>query len=98
MAFDLSIEPRFPPREPRKSIRLASTVLLPDDREVAVVLTNVSRSGFTAYIEVPIEPAITLGVALPGSGIRRAEVRWCEGGEFGGRFKDRLSEAQVSAI
>jgi hypothetical protein len=98
MAFDLSIEPKFPPREPRKSVRLTTTLLLPDDREIVAVLTNISRSGFTAKSDVQLELELPLGVAIPGSGIRRALVRWCDKNEFGAKFKERLTDAQLLAI
>lgn len=98
MPLELNIAARFLPREPRKAVRLEAILLLPDDREIAVMLTNISRSGFTACSDEAIDPQTILGVAVPGCGIRRAEVRWCEAGELGARFEDELTETQVLAF
>lgn len=98
MAFALSIKPKFRPREPRKSVRLGTQILLADDREVTIMVTNISRAGFTARFDEALEAGTCLGISLPGCGIRRAEVRWSEEREFGARFESELTEAQLSAI
>ena len=86
MQLDLKRIARFAPRRPRRSVAVDTTVLLPDDREVAVRLTNVSAGGFSAVSEAHILPGTTLGIGVPSFGIRRAEVRWATEKEFGGRF------------
>ena len=71
---------------------------MPDDSEVTAEVTNISRSGFTAYAERPISPSISLGVALPGHGIHRADVRWVQGLEFGARFDRDLTDKQFGHL
>jgi hypothetical protein len=84
--LDLKRVAKFAPRAPRKAVDVKTVVLLPDDREVSITLTNISARGFTAVSETEISPATKIGINLPGFGIKRAEVRWAASCEFGGRF------------
>ena len=98
MQLDLKRLARFAPRAPRRCVAVDTTLLLPDDREVAVRLTNVSARGFSAVSETEITPDTTLGVSVPGFGIKRAEVRWATAGEFGGRFDSCLPVPVVDKL
>lgn len=98
MQLDLKRVARFAPRAPRRAVAVDTTVLLPDDREVAVRLTNVSASGFSATSETDILPDTTLGIGVPGFGIKRAEVRWATANEFGGCFVSRLPAPVVDKL
>ena len=98
MQLDLKRVARFAPRDPRRAVSVDTTVLLPDDREVAVRLTNVSARGFSAVGEAHILPGTTLGIGVPSFGIKRAEVRWATATEFGGRFVSCLPVPVVDKL
>ena len=92
MALSLKRTPRFPPREPRQLVRLKAYMLLPDDREVPIVITNLSHCGFMARALVTPEEGTRLGVSLPGTGILRAQVRWVDNNRFGALFEGERSQ------
>ncbi len=98
MPLNLKRIAKFPPRAPRKAVELDTNMLLPDDREVTVRLTNISARGFTAISKTAIAPATRLGITLPGFGIKRAEVCWVSAGEFGGRFETCLPAPFVDSL
>ena len=98
MPLNLKRLAKFAPRPPRKSVDVETNVLLPDDREVMVTLTNISARGFTAISDTEIVPATKIGISLPGFGIKRAEVCWASESEFGGRFDTCLPAPFVNSI
>jgi hypothetical protein len=65
---------------------MASSLLLPDDREVAAYIRNLSEEGVMAEIADEVEPDTDLGVSIPAYGIVRARVRWSHHGWMGARF------------
>lgn len=98
MSLKLKRSPLYAPRAPRRAVSCSAVAWLGDDRHVPIMITNLSRAGFTATVDVTPPPARTeFGVELPGMGIVRAEVRWVGEGEFGSRFEQMLSDTQFTA-
>jgi hypothetical protein len=48
-----------------------------------------------AETEAPLEPGCRFGIDIPGRGIVRGEVRWCDGDGFGARFDRPLPLKEV---
>jgi len=86
MPLSLNRAARFPPRIPRKAVRIESCLLLPDDREVAVSVRNISAEGFMGECRFDLEPETTFGLSIPDYGIVRAVVRWSGDGTLGAQF------------
>jgi hypothetical protein len=99
--LSLKREPRFKARMPRVATTIRSNALLPDDREITLTIRNVSAEGFMALAPGALRDSASLregtcfGVAVPGRGIVRAQVRWVEGDAFGARFERRLNLQEV---
>jgi hypothetical protein len=93
--LNLKRPPRFAPRTPRIAAAIDTAVLLPDDREVEVQIRNISSGGFMAVSRQGLVAGIRFGVAIPGHGIVRAEVRWADEEMFGAQFERPL---QIKAI
>ena len=106
MALSLKRAPRFAPREPRAAVVVDSLLLLPDDQVATITIRNISASGFMAYSAADLPPATWFGVAIPGCGIVRAQVRWSEAGAMGAQFNrpfdleqlERCSVEEVATI
>jgi hypothetical protein len=98
MKLSVNREPRYHPRKPRLATFVNSAALLPDDREVAIVIRNVSPEGFMAVADGDLEEGCWFGVAIPGRGIVRAQVRWFDGGMFGARFERALDVKLVESL
>ena len=60
-------------------------------------VVDLSPSGFGAKSWALMRIGSEIGVALPGLGTVRAQVRWALGGVFGARFLPPLEEEQVEA-
>ena len=86
MALSLKRNPKFPPRPPRYATGLESSLFLPDNREVAAYIRNLSEDGVMAEICGEVVPDTDLGVSIPDYGIVRARVRWSHQGWMGARF------------
>lgn len=95
MALSLKRAPRFAPRELRAAVVVDSLLLLPDDQVVTVTIRNISASGFMAYGAADLQPDTWFGVAIPGCGIVRAQVRWSEAGAMGAQFDRRFDLEQL---
>jgi len=91
MSLSLKRTARFPPRKPRKAVRIESSLLLPDDREVEIHVRNISAEGFMGECGCELEPETTLGLSIPDYGIVRATVRWSGDGTLGARFATPLN-------
>ncbi|MDB5691150.1 MAG: hypothetical protein JWO81_213 [Alphaproteobacteria bacterium] len=98
MKLSLTREPRFQPRKPRLATFVNSAALLPDDREVPIVIRNVSPEGFMALTEYDLAENTWFGVVIPGRGIVRAQIRWFDGGLFGARFEKPLDVKLVDRL
>jgi hypothetical protein len=98
MKLNLKREPRFTPRRPRLAAAFTTMLLLPDDREVNVLIRNISRDGFMAQSRAKLTEGTPFGVELPGRGIVRAEIRWCDGEEFGAHFERPLEIQEIDEI
>jgi hypothetical protein len=98
MKLSLNREPRFRPRTPRLATFVHTAALLPDDREIAIEIRNVSPDGFMAVAERDLAENSWFGVAIPGRGIVRAQVRWFDGGMFGARFERPLDVKLVDRL
>jgi hypothetical protein len=98
MKLSMNREPRYLARKPRLATFVNSAALTPDDREVAIVIRNVSPEGFMAVAEDDLEEGSWFGVVIPGRGIVRAQVRWFEGGMFGARFEQPLDVRLVESL
>jgi hypothetical protein len=98
MKLTLKRPPRFKPRTPRIAAFFSTAVLLPDDREIRVEIRNVSSEGFMARTSESVPEGTRFGVEMPGRGIVRAQVRWCEGDGFGARFDTPLELQQVDTL
>ena len=98
MPLSLKSVAKFAARPPRKAVDAATNMLLLDDREVMVRLTNISAPGFTALSKTALTAATWLGIGVPGFGIKRAEVCWLSAGEFGGRFDPCLRTPVVDRL
>jgi hypothetical protein len=101
MMLNLKREPRFKARMPRVATAIRSNALLPDDREITLTIRNVSAEGFMALApdalrRASLREGTWFGVAVPGRGIVRAQVRWVEGDGFGARFERRLNMQVVN--
>ena len=95
--LSLKREPRFKPRAPRVAATLTSTLLLPDDREVSILIRNISNGGFMGLTNAPLHEGVWLGVDIPGRGIRRAQIRWFSEGMIGGQFETPLELEEMDA-
>jgi hypothetical protein len=93
--LDVKRPARFSPRKPRLAAFITTAALLPDDREIRVAIRNISPEGFMAETDAPLEPGCRFGIDIPGRGIVRGEVRWCDGEAFGARFDRPLRLRQV---
>ena len=98
MNLRLKREPKYRPRKPRVATFINSVALLPDDREIALYIQNVSPGGFMAVAEDELEEGTWFGVAIPARGIIRAQVRWFEEGMFGARFETPLELQEVEQL
>ncbi|MEA3003626.1 MAG: hypothetical protein QOH81_2414 [Sphingomonadales bacterium] len=98
MKLSVSREPRFQPRKPRLATFVNSAALLPDDREVPIVIRNVSPDGFMGVTEHELAEETWFGVVIPGRGIVRAQIRWFDGGLFGARFERPLDVKLVESL
>jgi hypothetical protein len=90
MKLSLKIPARFPAREPRASVDIQATLLLPDDGVAPVAIRNISAEGFMGETPIALGVGDAIGVALPGCGIVRASVRWARHGEIGAQFRGLL--------
>jgi len=90
MKLSLKINPRFPPREPRMSVSIEASLLLPGDAVVPIAVRNISAEGFMAETPIAVACEGWVGVSLPGCGIVPARIRWSVEGELGGQFRRPL--------
>lgn len=95
MKLNLKRAPRFRPRRPRHATSITTALLMPDDREIVIIVRNMSGGGFMAMAGEELAAGTWLGIDLPGRGIRRAQVRWFADGMFGARFEAPLSPEEV---
>jgi hypothetical protein len=86
MPLSLKILARFAPRPPRAAVSICAWLLLPDDRAVVIKIKDISPQGFSGDTSANLRPGISIGIMLPGSGIVRANIRWCEHGSIGAKF------------
>ena len=96
--LSLKREPRFNPRPPRAAAAVTSALLLPDDREVSVLIRNISNGGFMGLTNAPLRDGLWLGVDIPGHGIRRAQIRWFSDGMLGAQFESPLALDKLDAM
>ena len=87
MGLLLKRPPRFSPRTPRSAVYFGACLVLEDERVVPVTVRNLSPEGFMASCSIALPPRTWLGIELPGYGIVRAWVRWCEADELGCQFR-----------
>lgn len=90
MKLSLKLPARFAPRKPRVAVAIEATLLLPDDNAVTVLIKNISADGFMGETDAQVPADAWIGVALPGSGIVPALVRWNDAGEIGAQFRRPL--------
>lgn len=95
MPLSLKILARFAPRPPRAAVCVRAWLFLPDDRAVAVKIKDISADGFSGDTAVDVPPDVSIGVMLPGSGVVRANVRWCENGSIGAKFGKAVDVEQI---
>jgi hypothetical protein len=96
MKLSLKLPARFAPRKPRAAIEIASSLLLPDDCVMPVVIKNISPDGFMALCASAMAADTWVGVAIPGRGILPAVIRWSNAdGEFGAQFRRPLDLERV---
>lgn len=86
MGLTLNRAPRYAPRPPRVAISFEASLFLSDNRELPVLIKNISDHGFMAEVPVELEPGTCLGLALPGYAVVRFEVRWSSAGCLGAEF------------
>lgn len=98
MKLGLKREPKYRPRQPRLATLVTTAVLLPDDREIVVEMKNVSTDGFMAATSEQLAPDTWFGIAIPGRGIVRAQIRWSEDRIFGARFEKALKLQEVELL
>ena len=98
MRLGLNIPVRFPPREQRQAANAAACLLLPDGRELQVVIKNITPHGFMAASRIPIDAPCEFGVEISEFGIVRAKIRWIDGRDFGAAFLNRLPLTAVSRV
>lgn len=96
MGLALKRPPRFQPRTPRFAAHLSADLLLPDGREVVVQIKNLSDEGFMGEAAADIGPDTWLGISFRGFAIMRAQVRWSDGTNIGGRFAHRVDLEKLS--
>jgi len=96
MALALKRPPRFAPREYRQGVAFDTALILTDDRVIAVAVRNLSAQGFMGRSSVSLKPGGWVGVELPGYGIARALVRWCEDDEFGCQFRSPIDFGRLA--
>jgi len=94
MAMSLKRRPKFPPRPPRFATAIASSLLLPDDREVPARIKNLSENGVMVDVDTELPDDVDFGISIPGHGIFRAQVRWKHDGWIGARFHHPLDLGQ----
>lgn len=90
MRLQLNIAPRFPPRELSDATNVPTGLLLPDRRELRIVIKNITPQGFMAFARNLIGEPCEMGVEFPAFGIVCARVRWTEGTNFGASFVGKL--------
>lgn len=95
MSLSLKRTPRYPPREPRRAISIPSSLLLPDDREVPIIVRNISAEGFMGECGARLEPETSLGLMIPGYGIFHATIRWTEDRALGAEFSRPLDLERI---
>lgn len=91
MGLTLKRKARFAPRAPRDGRSIRAALLLPDDREIFVLIRNMSNGGFMAIADEELAVGTWFGAHIPGRGIVRAQVRWFESGMLGAQFEKPLS-------
>jgi hypothetical protein len=88
--LSLKIPARYPPRNPRTAVTIEAALFLNGDSSARLVVRNLSREGLMGCTDADLEPGTWIGIELPGIGVVPANVRWCERGEAGLRFRRPL--------
>ena len=83
--------------EPRRTLRLAVEGRLPQGREAAVTVHNISATGMLIETESPLAEGDTFAVDLPEAGERSARVVWANDPMYGCRLAAPLDTAALSA-
>ena len=83
-------------RAPRVGVRQYAAMVLPDGREVPVVILNVSSGGFRIESQetLPIGEFVTL--RAPHGEEVAAQIRWSLGHEAGGIFLEGVDYSQFA--
>lgn len=88
--LSLKIPARYPPRNPRLAVSIEAALYLRGDEAATMSIRNISAEGAMGWCEAAVEPGEWVGVEIPGVGVIPANVRWCERGEIGLRFRRPL--------
>lgn len=81
----------------RHAVGLEGTLRDADRQPFDVSVIDLSVDGFRAVGEVVLAPGAAISIGLPALGARPALVVRAESGEYGCRFRQRLSAAELSS-
>ncbi len=81
-------EPGQIPRSPRVRSHLRATLIDERDREIAGIVTDISKSGFRVKTDEPLMIGECVRVRVDRYGDYAAQIRWANGIEAGGVFLD----------
>jgi hypothetical protein len=78
----------------RSGVSLKGSVKVPDGREVAALITNLSYAGCQLLAEAELVVGETILLTIPGRGSMEAQVRWTAGDSAGLQFLLRQSQVE----
>lgn len=81
----------------RRVLRLAVNTSLAGDTPSTATIRNLSETGLLLETSVDLPVGEWIGVDLPGSGVRSAQVVWVSEHLYGCRFDEAVTPATVSA-
>lgn len=83
--------------QPRRSLRLETSGVVPGGLEANVTIHNLSAAGLLLETELDLHEGDTLSIDLPGVGHVDAVIVWQSGKLFGCAFEQALSRAAFAA-
>ena len=78
----------------RNGVSLRGSVTVPDGREFAALITNMSYTGGQLLAETKLVVGETILLSIPGRGSMEAQVRWTAGDSAGLQFLLRQSQVE----